>query len=1254
MAELRQTPEPGAHVLLHRGDSIEFTLVTEPHAHGAAWLRTNIGNSRIRHREIIRHVEDDEPILARDWRDIQMHRASDGHYSIRLPLPEVGCFEAKAFLINDGSHDPVWPPGGNTIVKVEPAEYCCRNTIYCAFVRQFGPGKFSRPIAVEEERSAQMLETAGYNVIPLSGTFRDLIRELDLIMGKLRFRIIQLLPIHPVPSTYARMGRFGSPYAVLNFRKVDPALAEFDRKTTPLDQFKELIDAVHARCGKLVMDIPINHTGWASSLQMEHPEWFARGADREFQSPGAWGVTWADLSKLDYSHRGLWHYMADIFLGWCRQGVDGFRCDAGYMVPHSVWEYIVAKVREEYPDTVFLLEGLGGSVETMETLLSSADLDWAYSELFQNYDRAQIEGYLPFTTNVSRTKGTLVHFAETHDNNRLAAKSHRHAVMRTALTAMCSHNGAFGITNGVEWFADEKINVHGAPPLRWGNKDNQLDRIARLNAILETHPAFHAGADLKVLKHSGGNSLALLRRDSTGGEALLILANLNEDQPTLVTWAPSEFACERRSFHDLVTGRAVEITGHHEGVGCSLAPAEVLCLCADPACLSRIDAALSGVPSFPERSEVQRLKAKTVEVWNHLNGGEFRALDTQAEAEKLRKDPRGYCAAAAAASGAAPFVASWEWPRDTKRTVMTPPGHFLYVRSPARFTVEITDGPTTLRHEMSLRQDDGSHFALITPIDEPDSPRELTISMTVFDSDPPRKTQSPVLYLPACHNAHAFTHFKREEALRLNCYALCTNGRGAMTQARSGWAEIQSKYDALLAGNLNHDFPVDRHVMLTRCRAWLVYRGFSQEINGDCMIDFSTDAEGNAVWNFEVASSMGKYVPLQATLHMIEGRNAILLTFHRQKASMNPDCLDDAYPMNLILRPDVEDRSCHETTKAYLGPETTWPNAVGAFPNGFVFSPSHDHRLRVFVSSGTFSQEHKWQYMVGTPFDADRGLDQSTDLFSPGYFTVSLKGGDTVRLQADILTGKETEAHAHPPVMTAQARKPEALLDATRKAIRSFVVKRDDSLTVIAGYPWFLDWGRDTLICLRGMIAAGMKHEAHEILRQFARFESKGTLPNMIRGNDDSNRDTSDAPLWFVVACSDLVRSGDHAFLNTDCGRQDSEAGSALDRLLVYRRHAERHSDGSGKRPDFQSPAFHVDGYEPSSGHSARGIPNRNPGLVARGASRDGAAGPRRAMGPAGRAGPGVHREPVHGRETWIRIRLPSRGARHGCGQGRG
>ena len=139
--------------------------------------------------------------------------------------------------------------------------------------------------------------------------------------------------------------------------------------------------------------------------------------------PGAWGVVWADLTKLDYRHTDLWQYMANIFLLWCRRGVDGFRCDAGYMIPEPAWEYIIAKVRSRYPNTVFFLEGLGGPPDATRHLLQRANFNWAYSELFQEYSLEQISNYMPHAIDLSDTCGHLVHFAENHDNDRLAKVS---------------------------------------------------------------------------------------------------------------------------------------------------------------------------------------------------------------------------------------------------------------------------------------------------------------------------------------------------------------------------------------------------------------------------------------------------------------------------------------------------------------------------------------------------------------------------------------------------------------------------------------------------------------------------------------------------------------------------------------------------------------------------------------------------------------------------------------------------------------
>lgn len=1145
MKRLKQIPAPGTYVLSSRGDVFELTLTLPCLRSGDAWLRTNIGNGHMRTKEIIQHVEENQSILAYDWHDIPMRQIDGTHYSIKLPLVEVGRFEAKSFFLSDESSEPIWPEGENIVIKVEPAEYCCANTVYTAFVRQFGPNQYCRSVRQEEECAVRELETSGYTVIPRSGTFRDLIRELDFIIGKLRCRIIHLLPVHPVPTTYARMGKFGSPFAALDFENVDPALAEFDRETTPLDQFRELADAIHERCAKLFIDIPVNHTGWASRLQIEHPEWFVRSRDRKFQSPGAWGVTWEDLSKLDYRQCKLWRYMAHVFLFWCRHGVDGFRCDAGYMVPCSTWEYLVAKVRREYPDTIFLLEGLGGKPETVEALLADANMNWAYSELFQNYDQSQIESYLPRSIQMSLAKGILIHFAETHDNERLAARSSQYARLRTALAAFCSHSGAFGITNGVEWFADEKIDVHGAPSLNWGSEENQVDLLARLSVILESHPAFHAGGKLRMVQRGHHNSIALVRETVTRKESpLLVLVNLNENQPEIVRWKQDDYVIGNDSVHDLITGKQIKVKEDGEMAACALNPGEVLCLTPDPSDLQEVETVLNRSVSLPERIKEQCLRAKTLEIYQFLHGtADISAVDIDRQAHELSRDPREYCSACStdyeSQVKACPSVVTWEWARDVRRVVMVPPGHFLYIKSACHFVAELRDNEKTIRREISLLKDDGSYFAVMLPLDEPAMLRTYTLMLAVYERDKCRRAQASVIYLPRWQNALVLTSFGSQEVQKLEPYALCTNGRGAMVQVHGAWGKIRSQYDALLAGNLDPNYPVDRHVMLTRCRTWLVYRGYSQEINDDYLESFSVDRNGSVTWCFAVSAGQGKLVLLDIRLVMHKDSNAITMNFCRRRLKSGDAYLSDAIPIKIIVRPDIEDRVCHEKTKAYTGPETSWPRAVVHDKDGFSFAPSGDRRLHVLMTRGAFTWEPEWIYMVLHPFDGDRGFDDRSDLFSPGYFTLNLQAGQHGAIVAGILAGKQKEEFKSSRALSSKQihKSPLRIDKAMRLAMRHFIVKRDDSKTVIAGYPWFLDWGRDTLICLRGMIAAGMLDEAREILKQFARLESQGTLPNMIRGNNDSNRDTSDAPLWFFVACNDLMQvDGNEGLLDVDCG----------------------------------------------------------------------------------------------------------------------
>ena len=609
---LVQEPAPGTRTTCFSGDVLTFALKLPAGMQGSAWVRTNLGHADIARAEIIRSVHLQETPLGRDWFDIPMQRVAEDRFEVRLAVCEVGHFEAKCFFLRQGESTPVWPPGENASVNVDSAESCCANIIYNAFVRQFGPNK-SRPLELPAPGDAcvRLLDEARFTVIPPSGTFRDLIGELDFILGELGCRILMLLPIHPTPTTYGRMGRFGSPYAALSFRSVDPALAVFDPKATPTEQFIELVDAVHRRNARLFLDIAINHTGWAANLHTNHPEWLMRTPEGRIEVPGAWGVQWEDLTKLDYRHQDLWRFMAEVFLTWCRRGVDGFRCDAGYMIPHAAWRYIVARVREQFPDTTFLLEGLGGKISVTRQLLNTANLNWAYSELFQNYDRRQIEAYLPDAIAISDADGLTVHFAETHDNLRLAATSHTWARMRTALSALASVAGAFGFANGVEWLASQKINVHEAATLNWGSPVNQVPEINRLARLLKYHPAFHDRTSLSLIQAGDGNQVVLLRCHRPTDQRLLILANLDPERATQARWPPEAAGLSQKHYTDLLTASPVTVDESLGLFTCPLAAGQVRCLSPDPSDLALLDAGAARSMEVPPRIAAQHLRARS-------------------------------------------------------------------------------------------------------------------------------------------------------------------------------------------------------------------------------------------------------------------------------------------------------------------------------------------------------------------------------------------------------------------------------------------------------------------------------------------------------------------------------------------------------------------------------------------------------------------------------------------------------------------
>jgi predicted glycogen debranching enzyme len=201
-----------------------------------------------------------------------------------------------------------------------------------------------------------------------------------------------------------------------------------------------------------------------------------------------------------------------------------------------------------------------------------------------------------------------------------------------------------------------------------------------------------------------------------------------------------------------------------------------------------------------------------------------------------------------------------------------------------------------------------------------------------------------------------------------------------------------------------------------------------------------------------------------------------------------------------------------------------WDDARGRV----TFQPYSSEPMVVAASNGRFEEQPYWYREFLYTEDQDRGLDCVEDLGAPGVF-----GFDLSRNEALLVFGTEGAMEG---VGASSLRE---LVDSWRateetrrradanprvRAASAYVVQRDEGRTILAGYPWFTDWGRDTFIALRGLcLATGRVSEARRVLVQWAGAVSHGMLPNRFTDYGEAPEFNSvDASLWFIIAVFDL------------------------------------------------------------------------------------------------------------------------------------
>ncbi len=256
-------------------------------------------------------------------------------------------------------------------------------------------------------------------------------------------------------------------------------------------------------------------------------------------------------------------------------------------------------------------------------------------------------------------------------------------------------------------------------------------------------------------------------------------------------------------------------------------------------------------------------------------------------------------------------------------------------------------------------------------------------------------------------------------------------------------------------------------------------------------------------------------IKLKKTIAMIHGENTVVIMYEVLKASES---------FTLELLPLLSVRGYHSMMHANEA-----INRHASYDNNIFKTKAYEGTPDIFIKvpGGNYNADPQWFYNFNYSVEQYRGLDFIEDLFTHGKFTIELKEGDSIGII--ISTDDPANKDANELLLREKERR-EALLkgqpnDETLHqlilAADQFIVKRGEDLkTIIAGYHWFTDWGRDTMISLPGLtLSTGRFEDAKKILSAFAKSVSMGMLPNRFQDNGEAPEyNNVDGTLWYFIA----------------------------------------------------------------------------------------------------------------------------------------
>ncbi|MEM6476930.1 MAG: alpha-amylase family glycosyl hydrolase [Pseudomonadota bacterium] len=380
------------------------------------------------------------------------------------------------------------------------------------------------------------------------GTFAAAQEQLPRL-AEMGVDIVWLMPIHPIGEV-KRKGEMGSPYAVKDYRSVNPDLGT-------AEEFRAFVDTAHENGLKVILDWVANHSAWDNSHIESNPEWYTRNAEAEMIPPE--GTDWSDVADFDYSQSALREYMTGSLTYWVREfDIDGYRADVAGYVPLDFWETARAELEAIKP--VFMLAEW--ETRDLHARAFNATYAWGWKEAMQKLvsegsGAGAMRGYY------SAQKTTWPHaayrmvYTDNHDQNSwdgVASEIYGPAY-EAAIALSFVGPGIPLIYNGQEADLDRQLSFFGKDEIEW--REGQYDPLFRQLIALKTEERAlwngkHGAPMVEVPNDASADVLSFVRGE--GEDRVFAVFNLS---PRLHT-VGFDLARHHGAFTDAQSGQAAD------------------------------------------------------------------------------------------------------------------------------------------------------------------------------------------------------------------------------------------------------------------------------------------------------------------------------------------------------------------------------------------------------------------------------------------------------------------------------------------------------------------------------------------------------------------------------------------------------------------------------------------------------------------------------------------------------------------------